>query len=123
VRTIDFSYTLRRFELEDQGPLAEVEGPSVLVVSPATEARVRDTLLADAGARRCIEKIADRAEVAALGLEVRIAADGRVEHIDATSAGARCFAKPVRRGMAIDGWSSGAVTVKILVPTHDKAEP
>jgi hypothetical protein len=123
VRSIDFSYTLRRFELEDEGELEERDGPPVARVSPETEARVRDALVADARARKCIDKIAARAEVRALGLEVAIAPGGRVTRVAATSDGAACFGKPVKKGIAVAGWEHGAATVTILVPTGGDTLP
>ncbi len=117
VRNVDFSYTLRRFELEDQGPLTESEAPPLAAISPATEALVRRTLEANARVRKCLDKIADRADVSALGLEIEIDAEGDVTKIDATADGAGCFRKPVKKGIAIEGWNDGAVTVKLLVPT------
>jgi hypothetical protein len=48
VRNIDFSYTLRRFELQDHGVLTEAEGLPLAAISPAAEAQVRQALDADA---------------------------------------------------------------------------
>jgi hypothetical protein len=119
VRSIDFSYTLRRFELRDQGPLGESEAVAVAALSPATEARVRDALQADARVRKCIGKIAEGAGLSALALEVAITPEGDVEHIAANADGARCFRKATKKGLAVDGWTDGAATVKILVPTGE----
>ena len=119
VRNIDFSYTLRRFELQDQGPLEEVDGPPLATVSPSTEARVRDALHAERRVRKCIAKTADIAGVSALALEIAISAEGDVEKIDANAGGASCFRKATKKGLAIEGWTEGAATVKILVPTGE----
>ena len=119
VRNIDFSYTLRRFELRDQGPLEGTGGAPLAAISPATEARVRDALEADPRVRKCIAKIADRAALSALALEIAITAEGDVEDIGANAEGASCFRKAIKKGLAVEGWEDGAVTVKILVPTGE----
>jgi hypothetical protein len=123
VKHVDFSYTLRRFEIEDQGPLTESDVPAFVVVSPATEASVRSTLESDARVRKCIAKISERAGVEALGLEVEITAEGDVARIGATADGASCFDKPIKKGILIEGWKDGAITVKILVPASQDTVP
>jgi hypothetical protein len=123
VRNVDFSYTLRRFELQDQGVRTDAEGPPLAAISPATEAQVRIALDGDARVRKCIAKIADRADLSALALEIAITAKGDVEKIDANAEGARCFRKATRKGLAVDGWKDGAATVKILVPTGGDTVP
>jgi hypothetical protein len=123
VRNVDFSYTLRRFELRDQGPLDEAEAEPVVALSPATEARVRDALEADARVRKCIAKIADRAGLSALALEIAVSAPGDVTDIRANAEGPSCFRKPIKKGLAIEGWEEGAVTVNILVRTGEDTLP
>jgi len=123
VRNIDFSYTLRRFELQDQGALTEAEGPPLAAISPAAEAQVRKALDADARVKKCIAKIAKRADVSALALEIEITEAGDVDTIEANAEGSGCFRKATKKGLAIEGWQDGAATVKILVPTGEDTVP
>ena len=62
-------------------------------------------------------KIADRAGVSALALEIAITEEGVVDAIEANVEGSGCFRKAIKKGLAIEGWKDGAATVKILVPT------
>ena len=119
VRNIDFSYTLRRFELHDQGPLAEADNAPLAAISPAAEAQVRTALDADPRVKKCIAKIADRAGVSAVALEIAITEAGVVETVEANVEGSSCFRKATKKGLAIEGWEDGAATVKILVPTGE----
>jgi hypothetical protein len=119
VRNIDFSYTLRRFELQDQGLLTDAEGPPLAAISPATEERVRSALDANPRVQKCIAKIADRAGVSAVALEIEITEAGDVEDIEANVDGSGCFRKATKKGLAVEGWKDGAATVKILVPTGE----
>ena len=118
VRNIDFSYTLRRFDLQDQGPLTDAEGPPLAAFSPVAEAQVRQALDGDARVKKCIAKIADRAGVSALALEIEITEAGDVERIEANVEGSDCFRKATKKGLAVEGWNNGAATVKILLPTE-----
>jgi hypothetical protein len=119
VRNVDFSYTLRRFELQDQGLLTDAEGPPLAAISPATEERVRSALDANPRVQKCIAKIADRAGVSAVALEIEITEAGDVEDIEANVDGSGCFRKATKKGLAVEGWKDGAATVKILVPTGE----
>ena len=123
VRHIDFSYTLRRFVLQDQGTLTTAEGTPLAAISAAAEGQVRQALEADARAKKCIAKLADRAGVSALALEIQIAEAGAVEAIAANVEGSDCFRKAVKKGLAVEGWKDGAATVKILVPTGEDTVP
>ena len=123
VRNIDFSYTLRRFELQDQGPLTVVAGPPIAAISTAEEEQVRQALAADARVKKCVAKIADRAGVSALALEIEITEAGDVESVEANAEGSGCFRKATKKGLAIEGWKGGAATVKILVPIQDDTVP
>jgi hypothetical protein len=119
VRNIDFSYTLRRFELQDQGALAEADSAPLTAISPAAEAQVRQALDANARVNKCVAKIADRAGVSALALEVEISEAGDIASIEANAEGSGCFRKATKKGLAVEGWKDGAATVKILVPTRE----
>jgi hypothetical protein len=119
VRNVDFSYTLRRFELQDQGALAEADSPPLAAISPAAEARVRQALDANARVQKCVAKIADRAGVSAVALEIAITEVGDVESVEANVEGSGCFRKATKKGLAVEGWTDGAATVKILVPTGE----
>jgi hypothetical protein len=123
VRNVDFSYTLRRFELQDQGPLQEAEAPLVAAISPAAEAQVRHALDADARVQKCIAKIADRAGVSAVALEIGITEAGDIDAIEANVDGSSCFRKATKKGLAIEGWKDGTKTVKILVATGGDTVP
>jgi len=126
VRHVDFSYTLRRFVLQDQGPLPDVEGREgapLVAISPAAEGQVRLALEADRRAKKCIAKLADRAGVSALALEIQVTEAGVVEAVEANVEGSNCFRKAIKKGLAIEGWDDGAGTVKILVPTREDTVP
>jgi hypothetical protein len=72
---------------------------------------------------KCIAKIADRADVSALALEIEVTEAGVVEAIEANVEGSDCFRKATKKGLAIEGWKDGAATVKILVPTGEDTVP
>jgi hypothetical protein len=69
--------------------------------------------------QKCIAKIADRAGVSAVALEIEITEAGDVEDIEANVDGSGCFRKATKKGLAVEGWKDGAATVKILVPTGE----
>jgi len=119
VRNIDFSYTLRRFELQDQGALTETDGAPLAAISPAAEVQVRQALDANTRVRKCLAKIADRAGVSAVALEIGITEAGAVKTIEANVEGSDCFEKATKKGLAIEDWNAGGATVKILVPIQD----